>query len=161
MSTESLTSVLKWRVGVLVSSPQQHYQSAHCAHVKVALLVWICSISLVPTWQVNPVFIYPLPLFFTRSRLYFFISALSQRKSGARQQPAERFQAFALLSFFMLFCVFNFLCFVSLGEKKKRMREGLAHESKRVDIRGRLGDIGVGAQRRRVCRRLPRLPEST
>lgn len=28
------------------------------------------------------------------------------------------------------------------------MREGLVHESRRVDIRGRLGDIGVGAQRR-------------
>lgn len=27
------------------------------------------------------------------------------------------------------------------------MREGLAHESKRVDIGGRLGDIGVGTER--------------
>lgn len=27
------------------------------------------------------------------------------------------------------------------------MREGLAHESKRVDLRERLGNIGVGAQR--------------
>lgn len=109
---ESLTSCPK---GFFVSFPSQHYQSAHCVHVKEALLVLICSISPVPTWQVSPVFIYPLPFLFTRSRLYFSISALSQRKSGARQQPAERFQAFSPFSCFSVSSTFSALL---VGVKK-------------------------------------------
>lgn len=78
-------------------------------------------------------FIYALPFPF-HTVMSFFLCSLSllssHRKSGARRRPTESFQASTLSLFFFKLCLSSLA-----GEKEKRMREGLAHESKRLGIR--------------------------